>query len=841
MTRLLSDLRYALRGLRNSPLFTAVAVMSMSFGIAANTAVFTLVDQVIVRRLPVVRPEALVQVSAPETGTYGGGFGPTELSYAMFKDIRDGNQVFDGIACRMMTTMRVGYGGATEQVNGELVSGSFFPMLGVRPIIGRLFSREDDRTVSGAPYAVLASAYWRARFASDPGVLGKTVSINNYPFQIIGVVDARFTGLDLGYPPQVYVPVTMQPQVGPSFLKIDERRFRWVQVYARLKGGVSRERAGAGLQPLYHAILQREVMDPAFTAASANTRKQFLASRLRVTDASRGHSGLRQSVTEPLLILTAIAFGVLLIVCANVANLLIARGAARQRELALRLAVGAGRLQIVRLLLVESVVLAVAGAAGGLVLASWGASVLLGYFVTPDNPVAISASPDGRILLFTSAIAFATALVAGVVPALRSARIDVAPALKSAGGGVVAEQPRLRKTLVVAQVALSFTLLVGAGLFVRTVNRLLEVDLGFRTERMLSFGFNLGSSGYDGPRSHLFVRELQQRLGRVQAVHGVAYTFMPLLGNGKGNWDMGFTVEGYQPRSGDGAASMVNAVSPGYFEVMGIPLVAGRGFTDRDDQSTALTQAWRYSVAVVNETFAKQYFGGANPIGRHIGVGTDPGTPMPVEVVGLVKDAHTQSVRETQLPQVYFPYLQAGAIEDVWTFVRTTGDPAQMMPQIRREMAGMDRQLAIYGVTTLDDLVQRSVTNERLIATLSAALSTMATLLSVVGLYGVMAYMVTRRNREIGIRMALGARGREIAAGVLREAAMLVGLGLACGSLTAWALGRYVKSQLYGVTPADPIAILIAAAALLTVATVASLVPAGRASRVSPMAALRED
>jgi predicted permease len=304
---------------------------------------------------------------------------------------------------------------------------------------------------------------------------------------------------------------------------------------------------------------------------------------------------------------------------------------------------------------------------------------------------------------------------------------------------------------------------------------------------------------------------------------------------------MGFTIEGYQPKSANDAGSMVNAVSPGYFDVMGIPLVAGRGFTERDDDSTALTEEWKYSVAVVNETFAKQYFNGANPIGRHVGVGTDPGTPTAIEVVGLVKDTNYNSVRENKRPQVYFPYLQAASIEDVRMFVRTNGDPSQIIPQIRRERAAMDRQLAIYGVATLDDLVQRSVSNERLIATLSGALSTMATLLSVVGLYGVMAYMVTRRSREIGIRMALGALGTQIAAGVLREAALLVGLGLACGSLTAWALGRYVKSQLYGVTPADPIAILIAAGALLTVAAVASLVPAGRASRVSPIAALREE
>ncbi len=840
MSRIFDDLRYAIRSLRKAPLFTAIAVISMSFGIAANTAVFTLVDQVILRQLPVERPDTLVQVAAPNTESYGGGMGDgTELSYAMYKDLRDGNQVFDGMFCRMFSSMRVGYAGSTEQVNGELVSGTYFPLLGVKPVMGRLFTAEDDRTLGGAPYAVLSYGYWKARFAGDPAVIGKTVQINNYPFQIIGVVDARFTGMDLGNPPQVYTPIMMQPKLGPSWLQIDGRRFRFVQLYARLKDDVTPERAQAGLQPLYHAILEREATDSAFSAASAETRKAFLAGKISVTSASKGHSGLRSYAKEPLLILMAIAGGVLLIVCANVANLLIARGAARQRELALRLAVGAGRIQILRLLLVESVVLAVAGAAGGVLLASWGAGLVLSYFTTPDSPLAISASPDGRILFFTSALAFATAMLAGLVPALRSARIDLAPTLKSAGGAVVGEQPRLRKTLVVAQVALSFTLLVGAGLFVRSVNKLLDVELGFNSERLVTFGVNLGGSGYDGPRSQAFLEQARQRLSHLPGVRGVAYSFMPLLGSG--GWGMGFTVEGFVPKPGDSAGSMVNAVSPGYFEAMGIPLVAGRGFTDRDDASTALAKGWPYTRAVVNETFVKRYFKGQNPIGRHIGVGEDPGTPMPAEIVGVVKDTNYQSVREDKRAQVFFPYRQSTSVDEVWTFVRTTEDPLQIVPQVRREIAALDRQLAIYGVATMDEQIQRSVSNERLIATLSAALSTMATLLSVIGLYGVMAYMVTRRTREIGIRMALGALGSQVAAGVLREASLLVGLGLACGSLAAWGLSRYVRNALYGVTPADPATIAFAAMALLIAAAVASLVPAGRASRISPMAALRDE
>jgi predicted permease len=840
MSRILDDIRYAIRSLRKAPLFTAIAVTSMSFGIAANTAVFTLVDQVILRQLPVERPETLVQVSAPNTESYGGGMGDgTELSYAMYKDLRDGNRVFDGMFCRMYTSPRVGFSGSTEQVNGELVSGTYFPLLGLKPALGRLFTPEDDRTVSGAPYAVLAYGYWQSRFGGDPAVVGKTVQINNYPFQIIGVVEPRFTGMDLGNPPQIYAPITMQPKLGPSWLEIDGRRFRWVQLYARLKDGVSPERAQAGLQPLYHAILEREVTDSAFNTASAETRKTFLAGKISVTDASKGHSGLRKYAREPLLILMSIAGGVLLIVCANVANLLIARGAARQRELALRFAIGAGRMQILRLLLVESLLLALAGAAGGVLLATWGAGIVLSYFATPDNPLAISASPDARILFFTSALAFATAILAGLVPAIRSARIDLAPTLKSSGGAVVGEQPRLRKTLVVAQVALSFTLLVGAGLFVRSVNKLLDIDLGFNSERLVTYGINLGGSGYDGPRAHAFLDEMHQRLSRVPGVRGVAYSFMPLLGNG--GWGMGFTVEGFVPKPGDGAGSMVNAVSPGYFEAMGIPLVAGRGFTDRDDASIALAEGWPYTRAVVNETFVKRYFKGANPVGRHIGIGEDPGTKMPAEIVGVVKDTNYQSVREDKRPQVFFPYRQAKDVDDVWTFVRTTEDPSAIIPQIRREVAAVDRQLAIFGVATMDEQIHRSVSNERLIATLSAALSTMATLLSVIGLYGVMAYMVTRRTREIGIRMALGALGSQVAASVLREAGLLVGVGLACGALAAWGLSRYVRSALYGVTPADPTSIVVAALVLLIAASIASLVPAGRASRISPMAALRDE
>jgi predicted permease len=830
-----SDLRYALRTLRGAPLFTFVAVLSIALGIGANTAVFTLVDQVLIRTLPVDRPERLVQVSAPDTETLGGGMGDgTELSYAMYRDLRDSNTVFDGMFCRMPWRLQVHDAGRTEQVSGEMVSGTFFPVLGVRPALGRLFTPDEDRAIGGHPIAVLSHAYWRARFGGDPAIVGKTITVNRTPLEIVGVADAAFTGLDFGDPPQVYVPITMQPQMGPQWLRLEGRRFRFVQVFGRLRDGVNATQAQAGLQPLYSAILEQESKDEAFVAASDERRSRFLQGRLTVDDASTGHSDLRTSITEPLLILMAIAGGVLLIVCANVANLLIARGAARQREVALRLAVGGSRARVVRLLLVESVVLAIAGSLAGLLVASWGAGALLAFYATPDSALAVNEEPDVRIVIFTCGLAAATAILAGVLPAIRVTRIDLAPALKAAGGAVVNEQPRLRKTLVVVQVALSFLLLIGAGLFVRSLSNLMDVNPGFRTARMLTFGFELEAAGYDADRARTFARAFQERVGRIPGVASVAYAFQPLLEGGA--WGMGFTVEGYKPPPGQRVGALANAVSPGYFSTLGMAILAGREFNDRDDRG--FEQEWPYRVAVVNQTFAQRYFNGANPIGRRIGFGTDPGTETRIEIVGLVSNAKYTGIREAERPQVFFPYLQA-KMEGVNAYVQTTGDPESVMASIRREMNALDSNIAVVGVSTLEDLVDRSLVNERLIASLSGVLGVMATLLSVVGLYGVMAYVVSRRTREIGIRMALGAGGRGIALGVLREAAMLVAAGLLGGGAAAWWLGRYVQGQLYGVGPADARTMLAAAAMLAMVATLATMLPANRAARINPMQALR--
>jgi predicted permease len=839
MRHLAADFRYALRTFRKAPLFAAVAVASMAFGIATNTAVFTLVDQVVLRSLPVARPGELVQLSSPDAESFGGTMGDgTELSYPMYRDLKEHTTVLHDMFARMEQGVTVTYGGRSELVQGELVTGTFFPSLGIQPQLGRLFTAAEDASPGGHPVAVLSYGYWQSRFGGDRAAVGKTLSVNGHPYEIVGVVQAGFSGFDMGSPPQVYLPMTMQPRIGPQWLQLDTRRFRWLQAFGRLNPGVTREQAKAALQPLYRSILERETGEAAFATASADTKRRFLAGALNVDDASQGRSGFRDSITRPLLILMAVAAGVLLIVCANVANLLLARGAARHRELALRQAVGASRRQVIRLLLVESLTIGAAGAAVGLLLATWGAQFLLDFYVTADNLIALDADPDLRVLLFTVGITVLTAMLAGIVPAFRSSRVELAPALKGAGGGVVAEQPTLRKSLVVAQVTLSFLMLCAAGLFVRSLQNLMAVDPGFATSRVVTFSVNPALAGYDAARARDFSRSLLDAVNRTPGVSSAAYVFMPLLGGG--GWGMGFTVEGYQPPSPDEpAGSMVNGVSPGYFKAMGIALLAGREFDERDEPVADQGEGWPYRAAVVNQTFVNRYFKGALPLGRTIGIGTEPGTEMRITIVGVARDTRYADIREEQRAQVFVPYRQA-RMENITVYARTSGDPDAVITSIRRQVAALDPLVPIYDVSTLEDRIAESVVNERLIAALSTLLSTIATLLAVVGLYGVMAYTVTRRTREIGIRMALGALGRQVAAAVLREAGVLVAIGLAVGLAASWFLGRYAESQLYGVTPADPATIAGAAVVLAIIATLAALVPARRASRVSPITALRD-
>jgi predicted permease len=466
--------------------------------------------------------------------------------------------------------------------------------------------------------------------------------------------------------------------------------------------------------------------------------------------------------------------------------------------------------------------------------------VLLGYFMTSENPLAVTAGADARIVLFSAILGSVAALAAGCLSAVRVAGGDLAPTLAASSGTVASAPPRLQKALVVTQVALSFLLLIGAGLFLRTLRNLLDVQPGFRTVRMLTFSVDLARSGYAGERASAFFNQVLDRVSRIPGVSRAGSSVVPLLTGG--GWGMGFTVEGYQPKPGEGAGSRCNGVSPAFFATMGIPLLAGRDFDERDGLLKPPTDdGWPYRVAVVNETFARRYFGGQSPVGRHIGIGEDPGTPMPIEVVGLVKDVKYAAIREELAPQVFFPFIQANGLENVTTYVRIEGPVAPVLASVRKELAAMDPGLALYDVSTMEERIERSITNERLIASLSGTLSVVATLLSIVGLYGVMAYSVTRRTREIGIRLALGALRSRVARGVLREAGLLVAAGLVIGYASSFWLGRYLESQLYGVTAADAWTVAVAAGLLSVVAAAAAGIPALRAARIEPMTALRQD
>jgi predicted permease len=840
MNHLVADARLALRTWRKSPGFTAIALLSIALGIGANAAIFTLVDQVLLRVLPVRNPHELVQVTF-EGARYGSNWGDgSELAYPMYTELRDHNDVFSGMFARFGYSFHIGHAGRTERVAGEIVSGSFFPVLGVGAAIGRTLTPDDDKLPGGHPVAVLSYGFWVSGFGRDPGVVNSTLVINGNPYAVIGVAQQGFDGVEVGRPSRVFVPMMMKAQLTPGWNALDERLYRWVKVFGRLKSGVTPERAKVALTPYYKSLVESDLKDPDFARAAPETRQRYAANKLQIASASQGRSNFRRTLTTPLWVLMATAAGVLLIACANVANLLLARGAARQREIAVRIALGATRRRIAGQLLVESVLLALFAGAGGVAIAAVGAPIVLGFFVGADGPQPISTSPDWRILAFTIAISTLTGVLFGMAPAVQSTRPDVAPTLKDQAGSVLGGHARLRKALVASQVAICLLLIIGAALFTRTLGNLLAVDIGFDASHVISFGMDPTLNGYDAPRTRQFTKALLDRLNATAGVESAGIASMRIL---EGNqWTTSITVEGYQAKSNENSSQWANSISPGYFRTMGIPLIAGRDFTDRDERTAPPAKGERdFHVAIVNERFARHYFGNFNPIGRRIGMGGNPNTPTPIEIVGLVRDSKYTDVRDEIQRQVFFPYLESSQPSGFTVYLRTRQPADRMFEVVRRTLREIDPNLPVFSTRTLDRQVALSLSRERLVSAMTATFGTLATLLAIVGLYGVMSYTVSRRTREIGVRVAFGASAGNIRWLVIREVLVITAAGIGVGLPAAWWLGRYVSAQLYGVEPTDAVTFIGATLLLMIVAVLAGLVPSTRAAKLDPTSALRAE
>ncbi len=833
MQGFLSDLRFAVRAIRRGPLFAIIAILSLTLGIGANTAIFTLMDQLMLRMLPIKDPDQLVMLfqNGPHNGS---NMGSRMHSYPLYQDFQQKAEPFSEVLCRRLVATSVSIEGQTERVDAEMVSGNYFSMLGVKAAAGRVFnSQEDDRVYQGHPVAVLSHDYWATRFAGDPKVVGKKILVNNYPMTIVGVSAPGFNGLDPAVSPQIRVPILMKPVVVPEWpwVYMDDRRTRWVQVFARLKPGYTAESAQVPLRGMYTQIRQYEATLPAANKWTPFSRANFLKGGINVERAATGYSQLRNSFSTALIVLMCMVGLVLLIACANVANLMIARAFARQKEIAVRLSLGASRAQLVRQLMVESLLLSLAGGVAGIALAFVMTQGLLKMIPeSNNNTLLLSAEPDLRILGFSLALTFLTSILFGLVPALRASRPDLWSTLKDAMGSIAGTGGSLllRKGLVTAQVALSFLLLFGAGLFVRSLQNLKAAETGFKDmDTMMTFRISPALNGYDDPKASQFYQSLLENIRAVPGIQSAATAGVSLLSGDE--WDSSVSVEGHQAKDGEDMQAFMNSLSADYFATMGIPILDGRDFDRRDAKKDS-------KVVIVNQKFARHYFGNQSAVGRHLGRGGGPDTKLDTEIIGVVADTLYEGPREGVRRQAFVPSWGNNSVS---FYVRTPMPAASAIALMRDQVKKLDPAMPVYAMRTLATQLDQTLLTERLIALLSAGFGLLATLLASIGLYGVMAFAVARRTKEMGVRMALGAERSAVIWLVMKEVLMLLGIGLAVGIPTAIGLGRYVSAQLYGVKPNDPWIAVATVVVLALVSALAGLIPARRASRIDPILALR--
>ena len=844
-----------------NPGFALLAILTLALGIGANTAIFTVLDAVLLRSLPVAQPSQLVVLTDPNAhGMSNGSEGGERslLAYSEFEYLRDHQEVFSGIFAADSTLAQVNVttsnpsGGsnvgsrvvsrtAQDSARIRMASGDYFSTLGIRPIIGRAFGPEVDGTRNANPVAVISHAFWRQRFGADPQVVGRKIEIHQTSFEITGVTPPGFFGETVGEAADIWVPMTMQEAIYPgddlltAFPSgtIDQRM--WLQVMARLKPGVSLAQASANLNVVFPGYVSASAQRYKLSAEEA---KGYLDQRIKVQPGARGTSTLHNGFAEPLKLLMALVGLVLLIACANLANLLLARGAARQREFAVRLSIGAGRGRLIRQLLTECFLLSILGAALGVVLAQWADSLLL-RMVSPTGSVGqeaiqLSLRPDARVLGFTFAVAILTALLFGLIPALRATRLDLSPMLKSGASGAMVEGHGRRfpvgKILVVTQVSISLVLLVAAGLFVRSLERLSEVNLGYKTERLLLFRVRPIPAGYKDAAIPRLFQELLDKFKAIPGVSGATLSADGLFSHSESADPI--SVEGYSPKPGELLHSRMDQVGPDYFSVMGMSILSGREITAQDSGNGP-------RVAVINQAFAKQFFPNTNPIGKRV-IDTYPGNTASAEIVGVVADAKYNSLREETPTRLYNPIFNAFWPEQSAIYeIRTAADPATVSAALRAAVHDTNSAIPEIEIHTMSGLVNDSLQTDHFVARLSTAFGVLAIVLASVGLYGIMAFTVARRTRDIGIRMALGARRSSIVWKVLGETLILMLIGIALGVPIALAGTRLIKTMLFGLGAADPIAITAACAILAIIAALAGYIPARRASQVDPMVALR--
>jgi predicted permease len=827
------NFKFAIRTLFRTPFVTTVAIVSLALGIGANAAIFSLFNQILLRPLPVPEPDRLVNIGAPGPKPGSNSCGRQGdclwvFSYPMFRDLERVQTSFTGLAAHVSFDANLAARGQTESVDGLLVSGSYFPVVGVQPAIGRLLTADDDRAPGESHVAVLSWSYWQRRFGLDPSIIGQAITVNGQSMTVVGVTQRGFDSTSLGLRPAIFTPITMRGFSQP-FKGFDNRRSYWAYVFGRLRPGVTIDQARAALAAPYHNLIN-DVEVPLQRGMSDQTMARFKGRTLLMEPGARGQSDVSTSSRAPLTLLLGVTSFVLLIACANIANLLLARAASRAGEMAVRLSIGAGRGQLVRQLLGESCLLALLGGVAGLFVARWTLDLIVAI-LPKEAVVSITPRLDGTAILFTALLTLATGLLFGLFPALHSTRPDLVTALKGTAGqpSGARSASRFRTTLATAQIALSMALLVAAGLFAKSLMNVSRVQLGLKADNIIMFAVSPELNGYTPVRTKQLFERVEDTLRALPGVNGVTSGSVPLLSGS--NWGNSVAVEGFQAGPDTDNGSRFNVIGPTYFQTLGIPLLAGREFTPADALGTP-------KVVIVNETFAKKFNLGRDVVGKHIG-DQGIGSALNMEIVGLVQDAKYSEVKREIPPQFFRPYRQDETIGSINFYVRTAGDPEPFMGTITKAIAQVDPNLPVENLRTLSQQVRDNVFVDRFISVLSTAFAGLATLLAAIGLYGVLAYTVSQRTREIGLRMALGADAARVRGMVLRQVAMMTVVGGIVGLAGAVSLGRLAQSLLFELKGWDPLVLTVSAVVLTIVALGAGLVPALRASQVEPMRALR--